>query len=274
MGGAKTKTILVSNDDGFASPGLHALALALEPLGRVFVVAPLTDQSAVSHGISLKKPLKLRQEMSLQGKNGAIDVFSVDGTPVDSVYMGLFKVLDASPDLVVAGINRGANLGKDVIYSGTVAAAMEAAIHGLPAAAFSLVNRTAHWDYSSAATFAHDYCKMLLNASDVPLGMVHNVNIPNKLHGKNYETTCLGVHDYEQQVEERFCPRGEPYYWIGGTLKPVAARPGTDWGAVKNEKISVTPLRPQYYSEPETRWIMNQCVEGWDHHTVSQPEKV
>ena len=252
MSTADEKTLLLSNDDGFFAPGLISLAKALEPLGRVVVVAPATDQSAVSHGISLKKSLKLKKQAPIQGLKGPIDVYSVDGTPADAVYMGLFKVLQTPPDLVVAGINHGANLGKDVIYSGTVAAAMEAALNGFHAAAFSLVNRAAQWDFSKAADFAHDYCQMLLKATDIPRGMVFNVNIPNEIKENTYAISSLGVHDYEQSVEERKDPRGESYYWIGGTLKSFETLPGTDWTAVKKGQISVTPLRPRYFSAPET----------------------
>ena len=264
MGETKTKTILVSNDDGFSSPGLHALALALEPLGRVIVVAPLTDQSAVSHGISLKRPLRLIQQPSLKGKNGPIPVYSVDGTPVDSVYMALFKVLKSPPDLVVAGINKGANLGKDVIYSGTVSAAMEGALYGFPSVAFSLVNRTQEWDYRASASFAYAYCKMLLEVKDFPSGMVINVNVPQDLKSQKYAITCLGVHEYEQQVDERTSPMGDNYYWIGGSLKILDASPGTDWGAISDGKISVTPLRPQYFSKPEMQWMGQQNVDDWN----------
>ncbi|MBL92021.1 MAG: 5'/3'-nucleotidase SurE [Myxococcales bacterium] len=257
-------TILVSNDDGFSAEGIQALAAGLSQFANVVVVAPALNQSAVSQAITLKKPLKIHQHSAPGGQELPFQLYAVDGTPTDAAYMGLFKVLaDSPPDLVVSGINHGANLGKDVLYSGTVAAALEAAIHGFKAVAFSLVKSQAPWDFAKAVDCAVHFCQMLLEAKDVPRGVVFNVNVPGELSEDRMVITDLGIHDYTQSVEERTCPRGEPYYWIGGSLAGFERIPGTDWDAIANGHVSVTPLLPQFFARNEAQWLGKQRLSSW-----------
>ena len=197
MAKATLPTVLVSNDDGFFAEGLNALATALAQFARVVVVAPSENQSAVSQAITLKKPLRIKNHEKTFGAALPYELYSVDGTPTDSAYVGLFKILaDNPPDLVVSGINHGANLGKDVLYSGTVAAALEAAIHQFPAADFSLVKPGPTPDFQKSAEVAASFCRMLLDQTDVPRGVVFNVNIPPELTSNRVAITRLGIHDY------------------------------------------------------------------------------
>lgn len=233
--------ILVSNDDGVRAEGIFALASAMASLGRVVVVAPSTDQSAVSHAMSLRRPLRINKHPTVETEHGKIAFYSVDGTPTDAVYMAIHEILNERPQLVVAGINHGANLGDDVLYSGTVSAAMEGSRLGIPAVAFSLV--AAHtFDFSVAAQFARSLCKRLLQTS-LPPRFLLNVNIPKYAKELTFETTSLGKHGYEEGVDKRIDLFGEPYYWIGGKWGGFEDLPGTDCAAISRGRISVTPLQ-------------------------------
>ncbi len=233
--------ILVSNDDGIHAAGLIALATALTPLGRVVVVAPATNQSAVSHAMSLHKPLRLTQHHDLVTPHGAIEMYSVDGTPTDAVYMAAHHILlGQKPDLVVSGINHGPNLSRDIFYSGTVSAAMVGVNLGIPSVAFSLV--ASHtFDFQPASHFAHSFCKTLLKTPP-PNGVLLNVNVPKKIRHEKYAVTTLGSHSYAPKVDRRIDPQGEPYYWIGGDWKGFIDLPGTDCNAINDGHISVTPV--------------------------------
>lgn len=227
--------ILVSNDDGIEAAGIRALADALRPLGEVWMVAPETEQSGTSHSISLHHPLRLRPRGERR--------YSVDGTPADSVYLAVNHLMrDQRPDLVVSGINHGANLSDDVTYSGTVAAAMEATMLGLPAVAFSLCQRGGPWDFAPAARFARSLVEGLASKRLAP-GVLLNVNIPRDSDGESYRVTRQGKRSYGAEVIEKTDPRGRPYYWIGGDELAHEHLPGSDANAVYDEKvISVTPL--------------------------------
>lgn len=227
--------ILVSNDDGIEAAGIRALADALQPLGEVWMVAPETEQSGTSHSISLHHPLRLRPRGERR--------YSVDGTPADSVYLAVNHLMrDQRPDLVVSGINHGANLSDDVTYSGTVAAAMEATMLGLPAVAFSLCQRGGPWDFAPAARFARSLVEGLAKKRLAP-GVLLNVNIPRDSDGESYRVTRQGKRSYGAEVIEKTDPRGRPYYWIGGDELAHEHLPGSDANAVYDEKvISVTPL--------------------------------
>lgn len=230
--------ILVSNDDGYYSLGIRALSSALATFARVVVVAPSSDQSAISHAISLNRPLRLNQEES----SGDVKIYSVDGTPTDSVYMGLHHVLkNEKPDLVVSGINHGANLGYDVFYSGTVSAAMEASMFGITSIAISLVSRHS-FNFDVAKEFIADFCQGILQ-KEWPKSTLFNVNVPKRVStAKDYAITKLGHHEYTTEVTERTDPRGLKYYWIGGTWSGYQDLPGTDCNAIAQGLISVTPL--------------------------------
>lgn len=233
--------ILVSNDDGYFSQGIRALARSLSYLGRVIVVAPSLDQSAISHAISLNRPLRINKEEALKEDGREILVYSVDGTPTDSVYLAVHYILkDDRPDLVVSGINHGANLGYDVLYSGTVSAAMEGAMLGIPAVAISLVSLHS-FDFTKAALFAREFCQGILK-KNWPEATLFNVNIPKRVDKIDYAITRLGHHEYTTDVEERKDPRGRGYFWIGGTWSGYQDLPGTDCRAIAQGLISVTPI--------------------------------
>jgi 5'-nucleotidase len=233
--------ILVSNDDGAEAPGLRALAEALLPLGEVIVCAPDREQSATSHSISLHRPLRL-EALTPWGPNGEIRRWSVDGTPTDAVYIGVNHVLRAEPPVLVAsGINRGANLAHDVLYSGTVSAAMEAVVLGVPAFAVSLVGRGPP-DYSHAAAFSRALAGQMLQRGLAP-GTLLNVNVPPG-EPLGAAVTRMGRRSYAAAVVQKMDPRGRAYYWIGGDEQAHQDVPGSDCNAVFDGRlISVTPLQ-------------------------------
>ncbi len=233
--------ILVSNDDGFSSMGINALMRALASIGEVIVVAPLTDQSAISHAISLNRPLRLLEQPSITEGDQEVKVLSVDGTPTDCIYMGVHHVLKGRlPDLVVSGINHGANLGYDILYSGTVSAAMEASMLGITSVAVSLVSLHSY-NFEKAAEFTKQFCQGILQKS-WPRATLFNVNIPKRVHNLDFAVTRLGHHEYLSEVAERKDPRGRAYYWIGGTWSGYEDLPGTDCRAIAQGLISVTPI--------------------------------
>jgi 5'-nucleotidase len=225
--------ILVSNDDGVLSAGLEALAGAMAPLGEVWVVAPEQEQSAASHAISLHRPLRIRKVRERW--------YSVDGTPTDCAYLAIHHLMkDERPTIAVSGINHGPNLADDVIYSGTVAAAMEAALLGVPAIAFSLVTRS-QFDFGPAARFAGSLVAAALRDGLPPRALL-NVNVPPG-EPAGYAVTRLGRHSYGNEVVEKLDPRGRRYYWIGGNEYQHQDIPGSDCNAVLDEQlVSVTPM--------------------------------
>jgi len=227
--------ILVSNDDGYFSPGITLLAEALRPLGEVTVVAPERDRSGASNSLTLDRPLTVRR-----APNG---FYFVNGTPTDCVHIAVTGLLDFIPDVVVSGINHGANMGDDTIYSGTVAAAAEGYLLGIPSIAVSLASKAGgHFD--SAAGIACALVKRLMRA---PFGepVLLNVNVPDvappALGG--LEVTRLGRRHKAEPVVKLQTPRGETAYWIGPAGAAADAGPGTDFHAVENGRVSVTPLR-------------------------------
>ncbi len=235
--------ILVSNDDGIQSEGLRSLVAAVESIDDVVVVAPDRERSAVSHALTLERPLRADEV-----KPGWM---AVDGTPTDCVNLALNGLLKTRPWLVVAGINRGANLGDDITYSGTVSAAMEAALLGVPGVAFSQVGRAA-FEYAQAGNFATALVKCL-RLSGVPQDTVLNVNIPEG-GCAGFCITRQGKRRYCDAVIEKVDPRGRKYYWIGGAEGETDGEPGTDFAAIKEGLISLTPLHldfTNYSSMPD-----------------------
>jgi 5'-nucleotidase len=226
--------ILVSNDDGVEATGLRALAEALAPLGEVVVCAPDREQSATSRSISLHRPLRIEKLPPW----GAVERWAVDGTPTDAVYIGLNHVLKARrPDVVASGINRGPNLANDVHYSGTVAAAMEGCVGGVPSFAISQVKGR---DYQHAARFAAALAGQVAKHG-LPEGTLLNVNVPRDPAGA--QITRIGKRSYLASVVEKLDPRGRAYYWIGGDEQAHENVPGSDCNAVFDRGlISVTPL--------------------------------
>src|SRR6266568_5244017 len=248
--------ILVSNDDGYMADGLQALVKAVEGLGEVWVVAPEAEQSASSHAISIHRPLRIREVRPRW--------YAVDGTPTDCSYVGINHVLkDRRPRLLVSGINHGPNLADDVTYSGTVAAAMEASMLGVPAIAFSLVTRH-DFEFTAAARFAASLVEAALG-QPLPPATLLNVNIPAgpELHG--YAVTRLGKHSYGFDVIEKVDPRGRKYYWIGGNEYQHEDIPGSDCNAVLREGLaSVTPPHLDLTHDDMRRQVMDWPVRGFE----------
>ncbi len=230
------KHILVTNDDGIYSPGLNPLVSALRRLGKIYVVVPNQSKSAVSHAITLDRPLRVYQV-----KN----VYTVNGTPADCVRLAILSLIRNKVDLVVSGINEGPNMGEDVIYSATVAAAREAAMLGIPGLAVSLSIRngkSASW--RTAAKFAYQVSKWILK-NGLPAGIFFNLNIPDVAEKKikGFVITKLGKRIYSEKIDSRIDPRGLKYYWLAGATPSGVNTPGTDIAALKKGMVSLTPLR-------------------------------
>jgi 5'-nucleotidase len=230
--------ILITNDDGVESRGLLALKQALDVVGETIVVAPDTNQSAVGHQKTLMRPLRVRERTLGDGSTA----YSVDGSPTDAVSLAFLGYFGHGFDLVASGINYGANLGDDITYSGTVSAAMEAVINGCPAFAISQ-EYYEHPDFTLAGTAALTVARNILEHGLSP-GELINVNVPaiDPEQVAGFEVTRLGKRIYQDQLIERVDPRGIPYFWIGGPPPSGMAIPGTDFHAVINRRIAVTPI--------------------------------
>lgn len=232
--------ILVTNDDGFFSEGIKILAERLRKLGEVWVVAPDREQSASGHSLTLHRPLRVKK-----ASKKIENVYMVDGTPTDCVNIAVNRIMSRKPDIVVSGINRGANLGDDVTYSGTVAAALEAALLGLPAIALSAIpNQNDDFYYEGGADFAAFLTTQVLEHG-LAKGTLLNVNIPSDIKVGDHRcvVTRMGRRVYSDVIEEKLDPRGKPYYWIGGAKVGSRVEPGTDCEAVEQGRISVTPVQ-------------------------------
>jgi 5'-nucleotidase len=241
--------ILVTNDDGVYSPGLKVLAKALKAVGDVWVVAPDKEQSAVAHSLTLHRPLLVEEVME--------QVFAVNGTPTDCVNLAVNRLLPGMPDLVVSGINKGGNLGDDVTYSGTVSAALEAAIMGLPAIAVSMVARE-DFQFQTAADYAAKLAGAVLS-DGLKKDTLLNVNVPNVTPDmiKGVKITHQGRRIYSGSVLERIDPRGKKYYWIAGDIENWEDQPDADYAAVTQGYISVTPLKLDLTDYPSLDKIRN-----------------
>lgn len=224
--------ILVSNDDGIHSEGIKALARALKRVGDVFVVAPDRERSAASHSLTLHRPLRVEKH----GPN----VYAIDGTPTDCINLAVNGILKKRPDLVVSGINKGGNLGDDVTYSGTVSAAMEGTLLGIPSFAISLVSRD-NFNFKIAARFAAKLARYIFKKG-LPKDTLLNVNVPEDVNVKGYRITKQGKRVYGDAVVEKIDPRGKKYYWIGGDILRWEAGKDTDFEATANNFISITPV--------------------------------
>jgi 5'/3'-nucleotidase len=227
--------ILVSNDDGYFSPGIRVLAERLGSYGQVTVVAPERDRSGASNSLTLDRPLVVRE-----AANG---FFSVNGTPTDCVHIAVTGLLDFVPDMIVSGINDGSNMGEDTIYSGTVAAAMEGFLLGIPSIALSLATKTGR-HYETAGSVA---CELVERFQRAPIQqpVLLNVNVPNVAYAEisGIETTRLGRRHKAEPVLKLKTPRGETAYWIGPAGGAQDAGPGTDFFAVEHGRVSITPLQ-------------------------------
>jgi 5'-nucleotidase len=226
--------ILVTNDDGYRSEGIAALVKALRAVGEVTTVAPVQEASAIGHALTLRRPLRLE----------AIDdrVFAVDGTPTDCVNIAVTQVFKTLPDLVVSGINKGWNLGDDVTYSGTVAGALEGALLGIPAIAVSLRQTREAYDFGYAARAAAVMADAILRRP-LPARTFLNINVP-KAQPKGYRVTVLAKRNHVTSVAERHDPKGRAYFWIEEGQNDWEPHDRSDYQAVRDGYISVTPLHP------------------------------
>ena len=232
-GSFRALMILVCNDDGIESEGLARLVEAVEGLDQTVVVAPDRERSAVSHALTLERPLRADEIRP--------GWYSVDGTPTDCINLAVNGLLEECPWLVVSGINRGANLGDDITYSGTVSAAMEALLLGMPAVAFSQVGRPP-FDYTAAVSFATALVERVAEQA-LPPDTILNVNVPESPPAPDgYLITRQGKRRYGDAVVEKTDPRGRKYYWIGGDELGFEDEAGTDFEAIAAGKISITPL--------------------------------
>ena len=226
--------ILLTNDDGIHSDGLVTLERALSSLGDVFVVAPAAEMSGASHSLTLARPLRIRQ---IDDRH-----WTVDGTPTDCVTLALHKILEEEqlPQLCVSGINHGGNLGDDATYSGTVAGALEATILGVPGIAVSLVARE-NFDFTEAARFAVLSVRKILSEG-LPEGTLLNINVPMG-DIKGVKVTRQGIKNARPVISEHIDPRGKPYFWIGEQYFSSNAEDGTDYRAIEEGYVSITPLK-------------------------------
>ncbi|HOW28867.1 MAG TPA: 5'/3'-nucleotidase SurE [Elusimicrobiota bacterium] len=229
------RQIFVCNDDGIYAPGLKILARALSSLGRVTVVVPDQERSAASHAITLHKPIRVHR----------VDhrTYIINGTPADCVRFGVLTMLKQRVDIIVSGINSGPNLGADTIYSGTIGAAVEGTMLGIPSIAVSLAYQ-GHGNYKPAAAFSRQLAKMVLEKS-LPRNICLNVNVPDRPRNKikGVMVTLLGKRIYGKDFESGVDPRGQAYYWLAGATPSGISVPGSDITAIEQGKISVTPIR-------------------------------
>jgi 5'-nucleotidase len=243
------KKILVTNDDGVHSEGIHALAAALTPLGEVIVVAPHIEASAIGHALTLRRPLRMEKV-----RDG---VYEVDGTPTDCVNIALTQLYTTPPDLVVSGINKGYNLGDDVTYSGTVAGAMEGALLGIPSIAVSL-QRTETFDFGPAAQAASAIATMVLERG-LPSRTFVNINVPEGTP-RGMRVTVQSRRNHVTVVAEREDPRGRPYYWIEEGQNDWEPHDRSDYQAVRDGYVSITPLQPDLTAHDALSFVEDQLV--------------
>ena len=246
-----TMHVLVSNDDGYAATGIRTLAEAMRELARVTVVAPDKDRSGASNSLTIDQPLRIHRDSET--------VYRVEGTPTDCIHLAITGFLQDDPDMVFSGINAGPNLGDDVLYSGTVAAALEGRFLGLPAVAVSLASHDEAANYSTAACVA---CLIYerINADPLPADTILNVNVPDlpwdELAG--FEATRLGQRHRAEPLMRSEDPRGRPIYWIGPPGAEQDAGPGTDFHALKRGYVSVSPIQVDL-----TRYDALDQIAGW-----------
>ncbi len=248
--------ILVSNDDGIESPGILKLAEALKELGNVTVVAPQFERSTTGHSLTLHKPLRCYEV--------APNYYAVSGSPADCVYMATRQIMKKKPDIVVSGINRGANLGNDIYYSGTVAAAREGAYFGAKSVAVSLClghhSEIVEMNWDTAAGFIKLFVPMVMKRN-VPLNHIMNVNVPNIKPSeiKGMKISKQGLRYYTDMITDRVDPRNRHYYWLGGEYKGFENIPGSDCVHVDQGYISVTPLKID-----STDYALLEELKSWE----------
>jgi 5'-nucleotidase len=251
--------ILLTNDDGIHSDGLTMLEAALRELGDVYVVAPASEMSGASHSLTLSRPLRIRQVDERH--------WTVDGTPTDCVTLALNRILgdNERPDICCSGINHGANLGDDATYSGTVAGALEATILGVPGLAFSLVAR-GDYDFTESARFAVTAARKVLEEG-LPEGTLLNVNFPRGVP-RGVRVTRQGIKRARPIITEHIDPRGKAYYWIGEEVFSTRHEDGTDYSAIEQGYVSVTPMRSDM-----TNHNALVALDGWNRIGSEEAER-
>ena len=251
--------ILLTNDDGIHAPGLLALYHALSSDHELHIVAPESEMSAVGHAITLTKPLRV-QEIR---KNGSFYGHAVIGTPADCVKIAVQELLSVPPDLILSGINPGANVGVNILYSGTVSAATEGAFLGIPSAAMSL-NARHNVDYRFAARFSRQIIRFMVEIG-LHTGTALNVNIPaippEEIRGVRF--TRQGTSRFEERFERRNDPRGNVYYWLSGEMPTDDGNPDADWIGLKNKMITITPIHHNLTCEKELKRLKASAPFGW-----------
>lgn len=248
--------ILLTNDDGIYAPGIAALKHNIQDLGQITVVAPDVEQSGVGHSITFSHPLRIREAHLDNEFIG----YSVNGSPADCVKLAIYEVMKDRPDVVISGINMGSNVGIHILYSGTVAAAVEAAIMGFPSIAISFEISGRYDDIHSAAKVARRVIERIITHK-LPKGSLLNVNIPSIPPDqiKGIKVTRQFAHDFKETFEKRIDPGGKAYYWLIGTDKTIHREEDTDINAVNEDYISITPLRYDL-----TDYSMQKKIVEWD----------
>ncbi|MBC8630704.1 5'/3'-nucleotidase SurE [[Eubacterium] tenue] len=231
--------ILITNDDGIQADGIIALAKAIKEIANVYVVAPDTQRSATGHAITIHNPIMIKEEYI----DDNIKAYSISGTPADCVKLGIESIFkDVNIDLVLSGINNGANLGTDVIYSGTVSSAIEGLIQNKPAIAISYDSfKVSNEEYITASKHVVNLVNNIKNNMHIFDDCILNVNIPDR-DIKGFKITKLGIRKYENDIEERQSPHGKRYVWIGGKIKEIIQEENSDISAIENGYISITPI--------------------------------
>jgi len=245
--------ILLTNDDGIHAKGLAHLSEMMESIGDVYVFALDREQSAVGHGVSLRKPLRvtpIRDKWHM-----------VDGTPTDCVMLAVRDLLGVRPSLIIAGINAGANLGDDVTYSGTVAGAFEGMLLGIPSFSISIVSHEPE-NFESAGIFSVKLARYILKYG-LPADTMLNVNVPDLPYSelKGVAITKMGRRNYQDEIIKRYDPRGQIYYWIGGAKPTHVQEPGTDFDAIEQNQISITPLQRDFTNHSALSYFYDPRIE-------------
>lgn len=237
---SKRPLILVTNDDGVTAPGIKALIAAMKPLGDVVVVAPDSPQSGMGHAITINSTL-YAEKVTINGKQ---EVYSCSGTPADCVKIAINEILDRKPDLCVSGINHGSNSSINVIYSGTMSAAIEAGIEGIPAIGFSLLDFSWNANFKAAEHFANVIASSVLK-NGLPPGIILNVNIPNvsKKDIEGIKICRQAKANWKEEFDKRVNPQGREYYWLTGKFVNLDKGEDTDEWALSNNYVSIVPVQ-------------------------------
>ncbi|MBS4065484.1 MAG: 5'/3'-nucleotidase SurE [Chitinophagaceae bacterium] len=238
---SKQPVILITNDDGVTAPGIRNLAEAVKDLGKVIMVAPDKPQSGMGHAITIGYPLRMHQLHLIDG----VETWQTTGTPVDCVKLAVDKILRRKPDICLSGINHGANHSINVIYSGTMSAAIEASIESIPSIGFSLLNYSMEADFSASKIYARKIVEQVLSMKNVDKHLCLNVNIPNAEASliKGIKVCRQAYAKYEEDFDERHDPTGKKYYWLTGEFKNFDKGKDTDVWALKNNYVSVVPVQ-------------------------------